>query len=297
MTSFQRQIAVLGAGRMGTAIAFVMSASGHRVALQDVSDDALARAPEELRRISALRGDPPPAVELFRSATDASAGADLVIEALPERPDLKREVLSAVSRAASREALIATNTSSIPLAELSSAIEGPERFLGAHFWNPPYAVRLVEVVQGPQSSEPAVAETMRILTDAGMAPVHVRRDVPGMIGNRLQHALKREAIALVADGVCDAATVDTVVKLGFGRRLAAIGPLEQSDLVGLDLTLAIHEQLMPSLDTTAVPHPYLVEKVRRGELGVKAGRGFREWAPGEPEALQARLEQHLMSED
>ena len=118
---------------------------------------------------------------------------------------------------------------------------------------------------------------------AGRKPVHVRRDIPGFIGNRLQHALKREAIALVAAGVCDAETIDTVVKSGFGARMAVLGPLEQSDLVGLDLTLDISNVLVADLDRTAGPHPFLREKVKAGKLGMKTGEGFRRWTPEQAE--------------
>ena len=115
--------------------------------------------------------------------------------------------------------------------------------------------------------------------------------MPGLIGNRLQHALKREAIALIADGVCDATTIDAVVKFGFGARMAVLGPMEQSDLVGLDLTLAIHNSLMPTLDRTADAHPYLIEKVNKGELGMDTGAGFRTWTPAEAKAVRERLDQ------
>ncbi|MDZ7684499.1 MAG: 3-hydroxyacyl-CoA dehydrogenase family protein [Gammaproteobacteria bacterium] len=123
-----------------------------------------------------------------------------------------------------------------------------------------------------------------------MAPVSLQRAIPGLIGNRLQHALKREAIALVADGVCDATTIDDVVKLGFGARMAVLGPMEQSDLVGLDLTLAIHESLMPTLDRTEDAHPYLIDKVHRGELGMDSGVGFRTWTPSSAKAVRDRLD-------
>jgi 3-hydroxybutyryl-CoA dehydrogenase len=141
-----------------------------------------------------------------------------------------------------------------------------------------------------------VARTMELLRDAGKKPVHVRRDIPGFIGNRLQHALKREAIALVAAGVCDAETLDTVVKEGFGARMAVLGPLEQSDLVGLDLTLDIGNVLVEHLDRTAGPHPFLIEKVKAGKLGMRTGEGFRKWTPGEADAVRDRLRRFLAAQ-
>ena len=152
---------------------------------------------------------------------------------------------------------------------------------------------LVEVVQANETSLVTVERTIALLRAAGKSPVHVRRDIPGFIGNRLQHALKREAIALVAAGVCDAETIDQVVKEGFGARLAVLGPLEQSDLVGLNLTLDIHKTLIADLDRTPGPHPYLVEKVAKGELGMAKGRGFRDWTPEQAAAVRKRLSDFL----
>ena len=123
--------------------------------------------------------------------------------------------------------------------------------------------------------------------------MHVRRDIPGFVGNRLQHAMKREAIALVAAGVCDAETIDTIVREGFGARTAVLGPMEQSDLVGLDLALDIAEVLYSDLDRTAGPHPFLREKVKAGKLGMKTGEGFRTWTANEADAVRSRLSRFL----
>jgi 3-hydroxybutyryl-CoA dehydrogenase len=140
-----------------------------------------------------------------------------------------------------------------------------------------------------------VAWTIELLDRIGMKPVHVAADVPGFVGNRLQHALKREAIALVAAGICTAETVDIVTRYGFGARLGIVGPLEQSDLSGLELTLAIHETLMPALDNTPAPHPLLVEKVRAGHTGAAAGQGFRRWRPGEAQARRDEITRELVA--
>jgi 3-hydroxybutyryl-CoA dehydrogenase len=134
---------------------------------------------------------------------------------------------------------------------------------------------------------------MDLLRDAGKTPVHVRRDVPGFVGNRLQHAMKREAVALVAAGVCDAETIDIVVREGFGARTAVLGPMEQSDLVGLNLTLDIAEVLYADLDRTPGPHPFLREKVKAGKLGMKTGEGLRQWTPQSADAVRERLSRFL----
>jgi 3-hydroxybutyryl-CoA dehydrogenase len=165
--------------------------------------------------------------------------------------------------------------------------------VGTHFWNPPHLVPLVEVIQNEKTDDDVVRQTMELLRRAGKTSVHVRRAIPGFVGNRLQHAMKREAIALVAAGVCDAETIDTVVREGFGARTAVLGPMEQSDLVGLDLALDIAEVLYAHLDRTAGPHSFLRDKVRGGKLGMKTGEGLRTWTPEQAEAVRSRLSRFL----
>ena len=127
----------------------------------------------------------------------------------------------------------------------------------------------------------------------GKTPVHVKKDVPGFVGNRLQHALWREAISLVEQGICDAATVDTVIKASFGRRLAVLGPLENADLVGTDLTLAIHNIVLPAIGSSSKPSPYLAKLVADGKLGMKSGEGFRTWTAEQQAALRNTVLNHL----
>jgi len=150
-------------------------------------------------------------------------------------------------------------------------------------------------VRGPETSGATVEATMALLAGAGKLPVLVRKDVPGFIANRLQHALWREAMALVQDGVCDAETVDLCIRNSFGMRLPVMGPLETADLVGLDMVLSIHEQILPSIDRTPGPLAVLSDKVAAGDLGMKSGRGFREWTPDEAAAARRRLSDYLIA--
>src|SRR5262249_16777141 len=139
----------------------------------------------------------------------------------------------------------------------------------------------------------AIEWTMTLHADAGKAPAHVKKDVPGFIGNRLQHALWREAVSLVERGICDAETVDTVIKAAFGRRLAGLGPLEHADMVGTDPTPAIHQTVLPDIEARRGPSPYLEKLVAEGKLGFKSGEGFRKWTPEQQAALRATVVQYL----
>ena len=159
----------------------------------------------------------------------------------------------------------------------------------------PDSSRWSEVIQSAQTSDATIRATMEILASVGKSPAHVTKDVPGFVANRLQHALWREAIAMVADGVCDAATLDACVKNSFGMRLAVLGPLENADLVGLDLTLDIHKIMIPELDRSDRPSPYLEAQVAAGRLGFKSGEGFRAWTDAEMTALRRELAEHLLA--
>lgn len=292
-------IAVLGAGRMGQGIAYVAAAANHFVSVYDPFEEALARVPDQFAAIAELLGHDGSAARRLKTYTDLAPAvrhADLVIEAVPEKIALKQELFVELEKHAPAQAILASNTSAIPIAEIAAKVQDRRRVIGAHFWNPPHLVRLVEVVQSDPGSTPHILRAMDILRGLGWVPVHVKRDIPGFVGNRMQHALKREAIALVAAGVCDAETVDTVVKLGFGSRLGVLGPLEQSDLVGLDLTKQIHDVLLKDLDVTPHTQPYLAKLVAEGNLGMKTGRGFREWTPETARAVRDRLDQFLVQQ-
>jgi 3-hydroxybutyryl-CoA dehydrogenase len=292
------RVAIIGSGLMGAGIAHVLAAGGSHVTLYDPNVEALPAALERIRAgVRLLGGDVDEVLARIDTQSElasAVTGAELVVEAGPEVLAVKQEIFEALGQLAPADAVLASNTSAIPIRQIAVRAHGRERVLGTHFWNPPHLVPLVEVVQSDATDPRHIEWTIALLERRGMRPVHVRADVPGFVGNRLQHALKREAIALVADGVCDAETLDTVVKQGFGARLGAIGPLEQADLGGLDLTLKIHEVVMPALDNTPEPHPLLVEKVARGELGVATGRGFRSWRLEEAQALTDHVNATLL---
>lgn len=289
-------IAVVGAGLMGHGIAQVFALAGHDVTITDALmvslDTVKSRISANLRDL----GDDETAVERVRPCADlagAVRGADFVVEAVSEDLALKQRLFAEIERHARPDAILASNTSVIPITSIMGGLKHRERALGTHWWNPPYLVPLVEVIGTEWTSAQAIEWTMALHAAAGKKPAHVKKDVPGFIGNRLQHALWREAVSLVERGICDAETVDTVIKAAFGRRLAVLGPLENADLVGTDLTLAIHKTVLPDIDSRPGPSPYLEKLVADGKLGFKTGEGFRKWSPEEQAVLRAKVVRHL----
>lgn len=285
-------VAVVGAGLMGRRIAGVMARAGFRVVLTDANVEIL---PAALIEAQALCIDDDAQISTHPDMSSAVGGVDLVIEAIVENLEIKREVF-ALLRAASPTAILATNSSVIPITAIASELADSSHCVGMHWWNPPDLIPIVEVIRGEGTSDAAMDRCVEALTRAGKLPVRVERDVPGFVGNRLQHALWREAIDLVASGVCDAETVDLVVRNTIGLRLAEMGPIENADYVGLDLTLAIHEQVLPSINSDPFPSPYLAEMVASGNLGAKSGHGFLDWPEGSREAAAKRLAAHVSSQ-
>jgi 3-hydroxybutyryl-CoA dehydrogenase len=292
----EARIAVIGAGLMGHGIAQVFALAGHEVTIYDQVKASLDGA--KSRILANLRdlGDDPAAVERVRpipDLADAVRDADYVVEAVQEDVGVKQKLFVEVERHVRAQTILASNTSVIPITRIMEGLSDRSRALGTHWWNPPYLVPLVEVIGTQWTSQQAIDWTIALHKAAGKMPVHVKKDVPGFVGNRLQHALWREAIALVEHGICDAETVDTVIKASFGRRLAVLGPLENADLVGTDLTLAIHQTVLPAIESRAGPSPYLETLVAQGKLGFKSGEGFRKWSAEEQAALRSKVLQHL----
>jgi 3-hydroxybutyryl-CoA dehydrogenase len=294
--SAKPRVAVVGAGLMGHGIAQVFALAGHDVAITDTIvqnlDTAKSRIAANLRDL----GDDESAVELVQpyfELADAVRDADYVVEAVSENLALKQKLFAEIERHVRPDAILASNTSVIPITSIMQGLQKRERALGTHWWNPPFLVPLVEVIETPWTAPEAIAWTMKLHETVGKKPAHVKKDVPGFIGNRLQHALWREAISLVEHGICDATTVDDVVKASFGLRLAVLGPLENADLVGTDLTLAIHDTVLPAIENRPGPSPYLQDLVAAGKSGFKSGEGFRKWSAEQQAALRTRVMQHL----
>ncbi len=282
---------------MGHGIAYMLASAGHNVRVFDNDENALESLHKRINIIVDLLSDDTNAIERITAVNEFSSAveiADFVIEAAAENLAIKQSIVTELEACVAPDTIITSNTSALPITSIAAYAKHPKRIVGTHFWNPPYLVKLVEVTQAQESHINTIEKTITLLSDAGYHAVHVKKDIPGFIGNRLQHALKREAIALVANGVCDARTVDDVVKHGFGRRLAVMGPLEQTDLVGVDLTQSIHNTIMPDLDRTDISHPYLQELISQGHLGMKSGCGFRTWTEEEAASFRKNLNEFLL---
>ena len=290
------RIAVIGAGLMGHGIAQVFALAGHEVTIYDSQQASLDTAKQRILANLKDLGDDERAVERVTPAPDlgvAVRGADYVVEAVLEDLPLKQKIFAEIEQFVRPDTILASNTSVIPITDIMRGLKHRERALGTHWWNPPFLVPLVEVIETQWTGADAIAFTMKLHADAGKTPAHVKKDVPGFIGNRLQHALWREAVSLVENGICDAETVDAVIKAAFGRRLAVLGPLENADMVGTDLTLAIHKTVLPAIDSRPGPSPYLERLVAEGKLGFKSGDGFRKWTPAQQRELRAKVLRHL----
>jgi 3-hydroxybutyryl-CoA dehydrogenase len=300
MTQTGQNLAVIGAGLMGHGIALTFARAGHHVSVTDPMADMLASCPARIAESLILLGATEAEVQealgrvtLAPNLADAVRNADVVFEAAPEKLELKQKIFADVEVYAPAEAILASNTSVIQISKIMGGLNGRHRALGTHWWNPPHMIPLVEVVK-TEWTDPALAQTMfDLLAGTGKTPAMVEKDVPGFIGNRLQHALWREAISLVENGICDAETVDNVVKASFGRRLAVLGPLENADLVGLELTQDIHNQVLFDLEVSGAPSPYLQQMRDAGRSGMAAGAGLRDWKPGDLEKTKARVAEHL----
>ncbi len=285
---------------MGHGIALTFARAGHGVSVVDPAPEMLESVPARVAESLALLGAEQAEIDaalarltLCPSLPDAVAAADVVFEAAPEKLELKQAIFAEIEGHAPSQAILASNTSVIQISKIMGGLETRHRALGTHWWNPPHMIPLVEVVK-TEWTDPALARAMfDLLAGAGKTPVMVEKDVPGFIGNRLQHALWREAVSLVENGICSAKAVDDVVKASFGRRLAVLGPLENADLVGIELTQDIHKQVLFDLDARPAPSPYLQELRDRGRTGMAVGAGFRDWENGDLAATKERVADHL----
>ena len=303
--SIPERITVVGAGLMGHGIAQIFACNGHPVWLADNNLEALEPAKERVRAnldtmaargisFGADRTEILDRIQLTANLAVACPDSDFVFEAVYEDLPLKQALFAELDQLCPADAILCSNTSVISITEIAEKAKHRQRIVGTHFWNPPYLIPLVEVVQAQETARWCIEKTYDLLARVGKHPVHVHKDVPGFVGNRLQHALWREAFAIIDEGICDPATVDEVIKNGFGLRLPILGPVETADMVGLDLTLAIHNYILKHINADPTPSKTLQAKVQAGELGFKSGGGFLKWSEAEKAASRQRLLNYLI---
>ena len=289
--------AVVGAGLMGHGIAHVLAQRAESVTMYDVSREALELAEVRIRDtlecmvdheiIGRDEGDG--IAGRIKGTTDlaeAVEGAGVVVEASPEDMDLKRRLFTELEGLVSPEAILASNTSGMSVGDMTGHLEHQERVVGSHFFLPAQVIPLVEVSRGPRTTDETMDTTIELWRSCGKRPIRIEKDVNGYVANRLQAALVREATNLVWEGVASAEDIDLAVQTSFGLRFMVSGPLEQRDLGGLDLHVALARGLWPHLSTADGPFPNVVEMVERGELGLKSGKGFFDWGGRDPEDVR-----------
>jgi 3-hydroxybutyryl-CoA dehydrogenase len=273
------RVLVAGAGQMGAGIAQVVAASGREVLLYDAFPGAVERGLETMRRsLTKLheKGGAAPDEVLGRvTAVEGLVEADLLIEAVVEHAETKKELFRAADTALPADAILASNTSSIPITELAAATSRPERVIGMHFFNPVPVLALVEVIRAEQTSDETAAAIVELARDLGKTPAEAN-DFPGFVSNRILMPFVNEAAYALMEGVAEAEAIDTVAKLGFAHPM---GPLALADLIGLDTCVAIMEVLHEGFgDPKYAPCPLLRRYVAAGRLGRKSGRGFYDYA-------------------
>lgn len=293
------RVTVLGGGLMGSGIAQIFAARGVGVTVYDI-DASVYKTPDTIRaNLRRMQVDDARIEETLGRVTfcatlaDSVAGAQIVFECVPEQLSLKQQLFRELDALCPQETILASNTSVISISEIARDVTHKQRVLGTHFWNPAFLIPLVEVIRTRWTDDALFERTVAILAWAGKRPVRVNKDVPGFLVNRLQHALWREAIYLVEQGIADARTVDEGIRYGFGIRLPTLGPLENADMVGTDLTLAIHEYIFPHLNNATTPSPLLRRLVAEGKLGFKSGEGFQTWDDASINESRERLLNYL----
>jgi 3-hydroxybutyryl-CoA dehydrogenase len=294
-----QNITIVGAGTMGHGIGQEFASAGFDVVLQARTAETLLKAEEQIRRNLQQMSDwgllpaseAQPIMNRIRSTTslkEAVADADMVIESVFEDLELKQQLFSELDALCPEHTILGSNTSSLMPSSLASVTDRPDRVLNIHFFYPPHLMPLVEIVRGERTSNETVDVAYRTVKATGKSPIVVQKESLGFLANRLQSALLREALYIVEQGIATAQDVDTAVKTSFGRRLSVAGPIEMVEVQdGWDTTWTINHYILPDLDSSQVPSPVIRERIDRGELGPRTGKGFYEWTD---ESLQAWME-------
>ncbi len=292
--------AVIGVGTMGPGIAATLSRGGLDMVLYDVSAEQLRKAEADMPslqkvldeiKVAASSGKISYESDLARAVREA----DFVIEAVPERLELKQRVFAELDRLARPAAILASNTSGIPITRLQEAVACKSRVVGMHWSNPPHVIPMVEVIAGEHTDPGVVERTRRLVADCGLIAVLVDKEVPGFVHNRLLYAVLREAVSLVEKGVVSPEELDKCFKWGLGLKLAVIGPMELLDVAGLDVYAAVAGYLNADLDNSTRVPDYIAEKVQAKRFGMKTGEGIYQYTPQKLGALRAERAAKLLA--
>ncbi len=295
------KITVVGPGMMGHAIAQEFASAGYNVILCGRSEERLQQALQKIARnleelvewdiisIDALKS----ALDRIKTTTSleaAGSDADLVVESIVEDLEVKKQLFKDLDRLCPPHTILASNTSSLLPTDLGAATRRPDRVLIAHYFNPPYLMPLVEIVRGKSTSDDSINTVYKLMQDMGKSPIICQKEALGFIANRLQLVLWREAFNIVQRGIASPQDVDLAVKNSFGRRLGTVGPFELYEYIdGYDLTLQCEKYILPDMDTSNEPYPLLLDKIKKGELGAKTGKGFYDWTPEFTEAWRKKI--------
>lgn len=294
-----KNVAVIGAGTMGPGMAATFARSGFKTTLFDIKPEQLEKAKGTVDVVyKTLIGGG------FCTEEEAAAGranlsytgdlaeavedADFIVETVPERAEIKSEVLKQLDAAAKPGVVFASNTSGIPITKLGEAVSDPSRVVGMHWSNPPHVIPVIEVIRGGKTSQEAVDTTWAMVEKVGMVPTEVKKDIAGFVENRILYAIMREALHLLDEGVASAEDIDKITKWGIGYKLAVIGPLELLDMAGLDIYTAVAGYLNENLSNASGISSTITGKVAEGKLGIKTQGGLFDYTPEQIQALQQK---------
>ena len=301
---FLEKSAVVGAGLMGGQIALILALGSKRTSLMsrrqaslDAAVASLRRYADDLHRHDALNGESPDDVlSRIHTTTDLTAALDgsaFVVESITEDLDAKQDLFATMVDQAP-DALLASNTSGLPITQLATKSSDGSRIAGSHFVQPAHIVPVVEIIRGDGTSDGTMDRITDIWRGLGRFPIRVERDIPGFLVNRLQHAVIREAVTLLASGVARAEDIDAAFQLGLAPRFTTAGPLQQRDINGLKMHVKVAGHLWQTLDGWKEPLAYLQEMVERGDIGLASGKGYYDWAGQDPDSVRSDKDAQLL---
>ena len=295
------KVGVIGLGTMGPGIAATLGRCGMTVTAFDASADQRAKAKDGFGIAAGVldalgvpnRQQVAPAVA--ETLNQAVAGADLVIETVPEDLALKHRVFREIEAAVSKDCIIASDTSGIPITSIQEGVAHPERVVGMHWSNPPHLIPMIEIIPGAKTAPKVADAVTEVVKRAGHLPVRIKKDVPGFVENRVLYSIMRECVDLVEQGVIEPEALDTCVGWGIGYKLAVVGPMALLDMAGLDIYQAVSSYLNRELCKRTDTAPYVTERTKQGKLGLKTGGGIFEYTPERIAALRAERAKKLVA--